>query len=187
MEWLPDDVAPAEVQSIWAKMIDFDDKSRIQSMSDVIRELESLRSKDEPEPPKVDVDVLVVEDDEDDLFLTVEMLKRINQSVRIHTAHSLKSAISICTEPPPIELVLLELRLPDSTGIDTVHRMRETAGCIPIVVLTGQDDLNVGKECIEAGADDFACKNDLNAHMMERMIFITLRRVQYKNAHLIEE
>jgi sigma-B regulation protein RsbU (phosphoserine phosphatase) len=76
----------------------------------------------------------------------------------------------------PIDLVLLDLTLPDSSGVETVQRFRQAAPKVPLVVLTGMSDDTIAKACIESGANSFASKSGLSAHKMERIIFVSLSR-----------
>ena len=126
--------------------------------------------------------MLIIEDNSDDLFLTIELLKRINESVTIQSATTLQAGIELLRQAESVDVVLLDLNLPDSSGRETVEALRAADPDVALVVLTGQDDVMIGRECIEAGADDFACKNDLNAHILERRIFITLSRKNCESA-----
>ncbi len=176
---LPPSSLPESLRDIWKKMIAYNPCQRIQSMADVINAIESVPTEI-PAARNPSVKVLVVEDDADDLFLTLEMLRRANQSLEIVTAKTLRESVALCSQPHSIDLVLLDLRLPDSAGVETVERLKAILPSTPIVILTGQQDVEIGQACMAAGAAEFACKNDLTAHLMERMIFITLSRFQHK-------
>ncbi len=175
---LPDGLVPEQVRDVWRKMVAYSAKDRYQTMSDVIDALEFVRPKDALEFAKGAVEVLIVEDNQDDLFLTIELLRRINQSIRVHEAYSLAEAAIQCENIPTLDLVLLDLQLPDSSGVETVKEFKRFSNSVPIIVLTGQDDLEIGKACMQAGAHEFACKNSLNANLLERIIFVTLSRSQ---------
>ncbi|WP_442505756.1 protein kinase domain-containing protein [Novipirellula sp. SH528] len=176
LEKLPTENLPAALPPIFERIVAYRPEDRYQSMTEVIAALESVRPSDASAPAKHAVEVLVVEDNQDDLFLTVEMLRRMNKSINVHKAFTLEHAIQESRLHKSLDLVLLDLQLPDSSGVETVQQFRAAAPDIPIVVLTGQEDVQVGRECIEAGADNFASKNDLNAAFLERLIFITLSR-----------
>ncbi|MDA8744642.1 protein kinase [Rubripirellula amarantea] len=180
LEELPSECAPDEVRRIWSKMIAHKVDDRYATMSEVTKELENVCPTVFTQA-KQDVHVLVVEDDQDDMLLTVELLKRGNSSVTVNTANTLRVAIQQAMCLDSLDVVLLDLRLPDSSGVETVKRMREAVSKAAIIVLTGQDDLQLGQACIEAGADEFACKNDLNAHLLERTIFITMSRCSHSS------
>lgn len=76
-----------------------------------------------------------------------------------------------------VDVVLLDLRLPDSVGAESVRTVRERAGGAPIVVLTGSDDEQVARACLDAGAEDFLTKADARARNIRRSIgYATARR-----------
>ncbi|TWU21060.1 Serine/threonine-protein kinase PrkC [Novipirellula galeiformis] len=176
LENCPQDLVPASLAAIWNRMVDYQPEGRFQSMSEVVAALESARPLESGESAKHAVEVLVVEDNQDDLFLTVEMLRRMNKSIVVHKAFTLEQAIKESRRSASLDIVLLDLQLPDSSGVETVKQFRESSPSIPIVVLTGQEDGQLGMACVEAGADEFASKNDLNATLLERLIFVTLSR-----------
>ncbi|WP_186776547.1 protein kinase domain-containing protein [Rubripirellula reticaptiva] len=173
-------IAPESVRCVLNRMVAHHAEDRFSSMADVATALEAIRTGKSADSPKHGIEILIVEDNQDDLFLTLEMLKRGNNSVTVHEARTLAEAVEVKHQHPAIDLVLLDLQLPDSSGIDTVRQARSEMSNVPLVVLTGQDDIIVGKACIEAGADEFACKNDLTSHLLERIIFITLSRCSHQ-------
>ena len=109
------------------------------------------------------------------MFLAVEMLRMANDSVSIHEATTLSAGIDVC-KGNPIDLIFLDLTLPDSAGINTVTTMRQHAPATPIVVLTGMADEQTSLDCLMSGATDFLAKTDLTAHKLERGIFVTFSR-----------
>ena len=74
----------------------------------------------------------------------------------------------------PVDLVLLDLALADSSGVETVKRFREVAKQVPLVVLTGSSEEDIGAQSLAAGADAFVPKSGLTAYRIERSIFVTL-------------
>ncbi|QDT05308.1 Serine/threonine-protein kinase PrkC [Rubripirellula lacrimiformis] len=179
---LPSSEFPTDLANIIDRMTAHRAEDRYESMADVATAIQSMRLIQADTSKRRGVRIMVVEDDRDDLYLTVEMLRRANQSVSVSEAHSLAEAIEATRQADSIDVLLLDLRLPDSVGMETVIRARDALPGIPIIVLTGQDDVAVGEACIAAGADDFASKNDLNAHLLERLIFVTLSRFKHNRA-----
>lgn len=76
------------------------------------------------------------------------------------------------------DIVLLDLTLPDSTGIDTVARIRTVAGITPIIVLTGQSDTEFGLSTLKSGAADYLVKGDFGYDGLARTILYTLHRAR---------
>lgn len=85
------------------------------------------------------VNVLIVEDSKADMILTLNLVRRANASVVVHQAPSLSEALKIC-EQQHIDMVLLDLTLPDSSGIETIVKFREHCKDIPLAVLTGMSE-----------------------------------------------
>ncbi|MDA0335744.1 MAG: response regulator [bacterium] len=69
-----------------------------------------------------------------------------------------------------VDIVLLDLVLPDSEELATYFRVRAEATDLPIVILTGLDDINLAARAVEAGAQDFMVKSKLNAMSLGRSI-----------------
>ena len=66
------------------------------------------------------------------------------------------------------ELVLLDLGLPDSWGLDTLRRTLAACGGVPVVVMSGNDDANLRQEALEGGAQDYIVKGTMDGAAMVR-------------------
>jgi glutamate dehydrogenase (NAD(P)+) len=77
-----------------------------------------------------------------------------------------------------IDAVLLDLTLPDSEGLETFYRVRsQTQGpAIPIVILTGTDDVKLGAKAVEAGAQDYLVKGQLTPAALTRSLHYAIER-----------
>lgn len=75
-----------------------------------------------------------------------------------------------------VDIILLDLMLPDSKSEESVKRLRQIAGETPIVVMTGVDDENLVLRCIQAGAQDYLLKNEIDAATLRRAIDYALAR-----------
>ena len=76
------------------------------------------------------------------------------------------------------DLILLDLNLPDSTGIDTLQSMLTSAETTPIVVLTGLDDQQLGVEAVERGAQDYLIKDEVSPALLQRTIKYAIERAR---------
>lgn len=111
--------------------------------------------------------ILLVEDDAADAEYVRDLLEgAVSDLVR---APTLRSAIGLIADTP-FEAVLLDLRLPDGSGVECVDAIRSAAGEIPVVVLTGMNDQALALRCLAAGAQDYLSKNELNARNLHRSI-----------------
>ena len=76
-----------------------------------------------------------------------------------------------------VDIILLDLFLPDSKGINTLEKVNSIMPNIPIIVLTGMiDDVNTAVSFIEKGAQDFLMKNDINVNLLFRSIMYAVER-----------
>jgi diguanylate cyclase (GGDEF)-like protein len=84
------------------------------------------------------------------------------------------------------DLILLDLSLPDSHGLDTLARVRDRFGALPVVLLTATDDPAVEEQALAAGAQDFLGKDELTPRALRRVIryAVERHRVQQHLLHL---
>jgi len=61
-----------------------------------------------------------------------------------------------------VDVIILDLSLPDSKGVNTVRKVRENVQTLPIIVLTGSEDEKLANEALEAGANDFIYKTQIS-------------------------
>ena len=105
--------------------------------------------------------VLLVEDDPGQAVVIKVLLARIpTGQFTLETAGRLSAALDSLANAAA-DVILLDLSLPDSQGLDTVIKVRNCAASIPIVVLTGSDDENLALETINHGAQDYLLKGTL--------------------------
>lgn len=77
-----------------------------------------------------------------------------------------------------IDLVLLDLKLPDSSGVETVTEVLAVDVPTPIVVMTGLDDERVGIDAVERGAQDYLLKDDITPRLLQQTLRYAIRREQ---------
>lgn len=75
-----------------------------------------------------------------------------------------------------IDVILLDLSLPDATGMDTVTRTHATAPEVPIVVLTGLDDENAALQAMKWGVQDYLVKGQVHSQLLVRAIRYAIER-----------
>lgn len=120
------------------------------------------------------VSVLVVEDDPGDFGLIRAHLRRscLTQCGglgQLLWAKTLAEGIAMAQGDKP-DIVLLDLSLPDSAGLDTVRTMRAALPGAPIVILTGHDDNALDTATLEAGAQDYLVKGQFEHNALGRAI-----------------
>ena len=124
------------------------------------------------------LDILLVEDDPSDALIVESMLKEVRKDDQLSRATTLAEAERMLSECRMVDVVLLDLTLPDSLGVETVAAVHAASPDVPIVVLTGTDDDELGLACVEAGAQDYVAKAALRPELLDRVILYTLARVR---------
>jgi|GEM_PF-502526 len=81
-------------------------------------------------------------------------------------------------EPAGIDVVLLDLNLPDSTGLDTLTAVMDCEPVVPVIVLTGVRDNTTGIEAVSRGAQEYLVKDDVTAPLLVRTIAHAMERHQ---------
>jgi signal transduction histidine kinase len=125
------------------------------------------------------INILMVDDDACDCKLIKQVLKRSSQAEEfvIETAENLADGLT-CIKKHSFDLVLLDLNLPDSRGIETVKETHVANPNVPIVVLTGLDDEQTGLEAIRNGAEDYLVKGESLQFTVVRAIRYAIERKQ---------
>lgn len=111
-------------------------------------------------------------------------LHRLSDDVEILEAGSLDEALSFVT--PDIDLVLLDLQMPGSRGLDGIARMKSAVGNTPIVILSGFSDKRTINAAFELGICGFIPKASTGRTLL-RAIQIVLDGDRYVPASLLEE
>lgn len=120
--------------------------------------------------------VLLVEDNEEHASLFRMYLERA-QSHRftIHRTARLTNAINLVSKNH-FDLILLDLSLPESRGIETFYELQTHSKNVPIVVLSGMDDEATAIEAVRGGAQDYLVKGHADQQLIVRSIHYALER-----------
>lgn len=119
--------------------------------------------------------VLVVEDNPGDFFLVKEYLEESAITAQILHATTLANALQLLSTTM-IDVVLLDLSLPDSQGLDTFNSLHTNWTKLPIIVLTGYQDTSVALEALKLGAQDYLVKDDCNPMLLSKSIKYGIER-----------
>ena len=122
--------------------------------------------------------VLLIEDEAGDAHLVKMKLKQTQgESFDLTWAQSLSEAQRYLAASS-FDVILLDLSLPDSEGLATVHSARSMTMGIPIVVLSGRGDTDFALTALEAGAVDYMVKGDFGYDGLARVIRYALLRTE---------
>ena len=129
---------------------------------------------------------LLIEDDCVDAQLVCRSLERAFPGCMIDRADCLKEALLII-DHNTYDAVLSDLSLPDSSGLDSVIRMKQACPDSPLVVLTGLEDHKVSLNAIAEGAQDYLVKGRIGPELLERSIRYAMQRhaLSRKNRQLL--
>ena len=120
--------------------------------------------------------ILTVEDNPSDLFLVEHMLRASRLGIsQLYSTDRLKDACEML-QSRDIQLVLLDLTLPDGFGINSFLRLKPFVQKIPVIILTGLADTNLALEAIKEGAQDYLVKGEFNEGLLAKTIQYSLER-----------
>jgi serine phosphatase RsbU (regulator of sigma subunit) len=124
--------------------------------------------------------LLLVEDDDGDARLVEDDLAEWLPQAVLVRRRALGETISL--PPSEIDCILLDLGLPDATGLDAVARLRSWMGQVPLIVLTGLDHEFAGVAAVQAGAQDYLVKGQVQGGQLARAIRYAIGRGQTEAA-----
>ncbi len=125
--------------------------------------------------------VLLVEDDPDDALLIREMLAEAPTRFEVQEVFRMDSALARLGEDS-IDVVLADLSLPDSQGIDTFRHLYRHPSRAPILVLSGLDDEEMALRTVEEGAQEYLVKGRFDSALLVRSIRYSIGRAAAETA-----
>ena len=124
----------------------------------------------------VSLQVLLVEDNPTDVLLMEEALEEARATgFKLTNVSRLDEALALL-DAKPFDVVLLDLGLPDSQGIETFVRLQSRHPRVPVLVLSGLDDETIALQAVQAGAQDYLFKGVINCRMLVRTIRYAIER-----------
>src|SRR6478672_9871617 len=131
-------------------------------------------------PPQIRI--LIIDDDEDDFFITSEYLKQIQEyQLQIDWCYRYNDAIQHLHERK-YDMYFVDYRLGAKTGLDFLKEAVRLGCEEPIVLLTGKGNKDVDIEAMQMGATDYLIKTELTTDKLERCIRYSLERTAYLKA-----
>ena len=126
------------------------------------------------------ISLLLVEDNKSDASIIKEILSDSKKyQYNLIFADRISQAYTRLKENN-IDIILLDLNLPDSQGIETISKLELHSHKIPIIVLTGLNDEDIGLKAIEIGAQDYLVKDQIDFSLLDRFIQYSIERQQLK-------
>jgi diguanylate cyclase (GGDEF)-like protein len=119
--------------------------------------------------------VLLVEDNPGDARLIEHSLESAAAAFLVEHADRVSAALDRLAQGG-VDIVLLDLSLPDSSGLPTFAVVRSCAEDVPIVVLTGLDDEETATSAVQAGAQDYLVKGSFDSDAIARSLRYAVER-----------
>jgi CheY-like chemotaxis protein len=121
---------------------------------------------------------LLAEDNPTDALLLRKALEEANGlEFELTRVETLADCLA-CLDEQNFDIVLVDLGLPDSSGLDTFVALQRRAAHTPILVLTGLNDEETGLRAVQLGAQDYLVKGQLQSAMLGRLIRYAAERYQ---------
>ena len=122
------------------------------------------------------VKILLVEDNVADADLIAEILAQTqNIDFELVSQSRLRRALDLIVQEQ-FDVILLDLSLPDSQGLDTLAEVKAKATQTPIIILTALNDENTATEAVRQGAQDYLIKGELQWQLLTRAIRYAIER-----------
>lgn len=116
------------------------------------------------------INVIVIEDNDADFVLARAAVSSHSTQINLSRAETLEEGINEIMTKSDIDLILVDLHLPDSFGVDTVKKLKSITN-MPIVVLTGSDDDDeLIVKSIQCGAFNYLHKSEMNGNLKRAII-----------------
>jgi signal transduction histidine kinase/FixJ family two-component response regulator len=132
------------------------------------------------------LNILIVEDNPGDIVIINDLIRSSGLLYKSTHSSTLHETIQICRQNK-FDIILLDLGLPDSIGLNTLKQLNSSVNKAPLVVMTGLDDEITALESLREGAQDYLVKNKLTVELILRTIKYSIERkkitdIQKQNA-----
>ena len=117
--------------------------------------------------------ILLVEDNPDEAVIVRRLLSKSSTIVDLTTVTRIRDCTRLI-DAKLVDMILLDLSLPDSKGLEGLHQLRAHAPEIPIIILTGFSDIKTAEQAVLSGAQDYLVKGQLEGNLL-------LHAVQFSN------
>lgn len=126
--------------------------------------------------------ILLVDDDEDDYIITQDLLSEIRlMKFDLSWEKTHENVLKLLSNNH-FDMCLFDYRLGAKTGLDLLQEVVKIGYKGPVIILTGQDDHEIDKETMKAGASDYLVKGQISASLLERSIRHALERKRTEEA-----
>ncbi|HEY9618311.1 MAG TPA: ATP-binding protein [Microcoleaceae cyanobacterium] len=122
---------------------------------------------------------LLVEDNLADVALLIELLQDSDEAECWQVTHVKRLSLALeQLQTLQFDVILLDLSLPDSQGLDTLAQVRAAVPHLPIVILTGLQDKTIARQALAQGAQDYLVKGQLSSELLLKTVSYAIERSQ---------
>jgi signal transduction histidine kinase len=121
------------------------------------------------------IKILIIEDKKTDYIIVRDMLNETNTDFQLEWADKLQTGMERLNHKG-VDLVLMDLSLPDGYGLDALVQLHAKHFKVPIVILTALDDESVARMVIRRGAQDYIVKEQISSDVLHRVIRYAIER-----------
>src|ERR1041385_9553517 len=122
------------------------------------------------------IKILLIEDNPGDANLIhIHLKEAFPQAFQLSTAAYLKDGLELIRHNE-FDIIIIDLSLPDSSGLDTFNAVYKAAPEVAIVVLTGLEDEDIGIATVKMGAQDFLVKGKVSSKTIKRSVNYSIER-----------
>ncbi len=121
------------------------------------------------------ISVLLIEDNPTDALAIKIMLESAELPFALETANKLTTGMEILTEKD-IDIILLDLGLPDTKGLKTFDKLQVGSPDVPIVIYTGLEDEELAIKALKKGAQDYLVKGKIDSGLLMRALRYAIER-----------
>jgi len=126
------------------------------------------------------LNILIVEDDVGDRKLLHQLLQKTAlQVANVQFADCLRKTLELL-DSDNFDVMFLDLGLPDSQGIGSVGKISEKAPDVPIIILSGLDDAEMGVNAVHRGVEDYLVKGQVDTNVLARTVWYAIERKRTK-------
>lgn len=128
--------------------------------------------------------ILLIEDNPGDAVLIEELLKDVSTlSYNYHLTHveRVSDAIKVLAENNDIDVILSDITLPDSRGVETLDLLTEATSELPILFMTGTNDEALAIKALKQGAQDYLLKGQATGEVLSRSLQYAIERKKSQN------
>jgi len=127
-------------------------------------------------------EIVVIEDNFGDFILFEDFLIEKFDKSNIRHFTNFTNAANYLKESNIVSVVLLDLHLPDLSGMDLVNSVLLLCKNIPVIILTGYVDISLARNCLSIGAADYLIKDETNPELFQKAILYSLDRQSFNKS-----